>query len=64
MVTHDLGEAISISDRIVVLSKRPSIVKVIHNIEYKNRKMPIENRKTEEFNCYYEKIWKDLDINV
>ena len=64
MVTHDLGEAISLSDKIIVLSKRPAIVKKVHEIIYKDKKTPIENRKTEEFNCYYEKIWKDLDINV
>ena len=32
MVTHDLAEAISMSDRIVVLSKRPSKIKKIYNI--------------------------------
>ena len=64
MVTHDLGEAISISDRIVVLSKRPSKIKKIVDINYQNRRSPMENRKEEEFNIYYNLLWKELDINV
>ena len=64
MVTHDLGEAISMSDRIVVLSKRPSKIKKIIEIKYENRKTPMENRKEKEFDNYYNLLWKDLDINV
>ena len=64
MVTHDLAEAISMSDRIVVLSKRPSKIKRIYYINYENRKTPIENRKEKEFDIYYNDIWKELDINV
>ena len=64
MVTHDLGEAISMSDRIIVLSKRPSRVKKIYEIKYENRKTPIENRRKNEFENYYNEIWKEIDINV
>ena len=64
MVTHDLGEAISMSDKIIVLTKRPSKVKRIHKIYYSNKKTPMENRDTEEFKNYYNEIWKELDINV
>lgn len=64
MVTHDLAEAISMADRIVVLSKRPATIKSIYNIELTNKSTPIENRKAKEFASYYEKIWEDLDIHV
>lgn len=64
MVTHDLAEAISMSDRIVVLSKRPSRIKKIYEIKYEKRKTPIENRKEKEFEMYYNDIWKEIDINV
>lgn len=64
MVTHDLAEAISMSDRIVVLSKRPSKVKSIFDINYENRKTPTENRKEKEFDNYYNTIWKEIDLNV
>ena len=64
MVTHDLGEAISLSDKIIVLSKRPAKVKKIYNINYSDRKSPTENRNSIEFFNYYNEIWKELDINV
>lgn len=64
MVTHDLAEAISMADRIVVLTKRPAKIKNIYQIKLTNRNTPFENRKAKEFVSYYEKIWKDLDIHV
>ncbi len=64
MVTHDLAEAISMADKIIVLTKRPAKIKNIYNINLNNRGSPIENRKAKEFANYYEKIWKDLDIHV
>ena len=64
MVTHDLAEAISMSDRILVLSKRPCIIKNIYDISLSNKSFPIENRKAKEFGTYYDMIWKDLDKNV
>lgn len=60
MVTHDLAEAISMSDRIIVLSRRPSIIKNIYEIERVENKNPIENRKDKNFAKYYDLIWKDL----
>lgn len=64
MVTHDLAEAISMADRVIVLTKRPSKIKSIYNIEFKERKSPIEIRQTKEFLDYYDLIWKDIDKNV
>ena len=64
MVTHDIGEAVSLADEVVVLTKRPCVVKRIYNIDYKNRSTPFNNRKEKEFNYYYEKIWGDLDVKL
>lgn len=64
MVTHDLGEAISTSDRVIVLTKRPAEIKKIYNINYKNKTLPIDNRDKEEFRYYYNKIWRDLDVHI
>jgi len=64
LVTHDLAESISLSDRVAVLSKRPAVVKKIYNIEMKNKSTPMENMKTKEFNEYYDKIWRDLDVHL
>lgn len=64
MVTHDLAEAISMSDRIIVLSKRPCRVKQIYSIELSNKEFPIENRKAKEFSYYYDLLWKEIEVNV
>lgn len=64
MVTHDIAEAISMADRIIVLSKRPCIIKNIYKIKLTNKSNPIENRKAKEFAYYYDLIWKDLDFHV
>jgi NitT/TauT family transport system ATP-binding protein len=49
MVTHDIAEAVSMSDRIIVLTKRPATVKNIYNIELENKANPTENRKNKDF---------------
>ena len=64
MITHDVAEAISMADRVVVLSNRPAKVKSIYNIEMMNKSTPIGNRNKEEFKDYYDKIWKDIDFHV
>ena len=60
MVTHDLAEAISISDRVIVLSERPCMIKNIYKIKREKNGTPIENRKDKNFAYYYDLIWKDL----
>ena len=64
LVTHDLAEAISMSYRVVVLSKRPTTVKKIYDIHLTNKSTPIQNRKCKEFNFYYDQIWGDLDVHL
>ena len=64
MVTHDIGLAISMSDRVIVLSNRPSKVKNIYEIKLDNKSTPINNRKDKCFSKYYEKIWRDLDVHI
>lgn len=59
-----IAEAISMSDRVIVLSDRPSHIKNIYNIELSKKSNPIENRKDKEFSKYYELIWKDIDFHV
>ena len=64
MVTHDLSEAISMSDRIIVLSKRPAVVKNCYEINLENKSTPINNRSAQNFSYYYEMIWRDLDVHI
>ncbi len=63
MVTHDISEAISISDRVIVLSARPCTIKNIYTIKREKPGTPIENRKDKNFAYYYDLIWKDLSFN-
>ena len=64
MITHDIAEAISMADRVVVLTNRPAKVKKIYDIEMENKSNPIENRKCREFSKYYDMIWKEIDYHV
>lgn len=64
MITHDIAEAISMADRIIVLTKRPCTIKKIYKVELNNKKTPIDNRKDEKFSYYYDKIWRDLDVHI
>ena len=64
MVTHDIGEAISMADRIIVLSKRPTHIKGIYDIKLESKGKPTQNRKDKNFYYYYDKVWEDLDTIV
>lgn len=64
MITHDIAEAISMADRIVILTGRPAMVKKIMDVKLTNSSTPINNRKCVEFSKYYESIWKELDFHV
>ena len=64
IITHDLAEAISVADRVIVLSKRPAKIKSVYEINLTNKSTPINNRKAKEFGYYYDLLWKDLDKNV
>lgn len=66
MVTHDIAEAISMADRIVVLSKRPASVKSTHEIHLtlENERTPLSSREAPEFRHYFNTIWKELDVHV
>ena len=64
MVTHDIAEAISMSDKVIVITNRPGKIKEIIDINLESVKTPTENRKDKYFTKYYEKIWKELDNHV
>ena len=64
MVTHDLSEAISMSDKVIVLSNRPANIKNIYNIDLDEKSTPIKNRSSKNFSYYYELIWRDLDVTI
>ncbi|WP_138203131.1 ABC transporter ATP-binding protein [Haloimpatiens lingqiaonensis] len=62
MVTHDLSEAISMSDRILILSKRPAIIKEIIPVEFEEKyNSPLKRREAPNFRYYFNTIWKELN---
>lgn len=62
MVTHDIAEAISISEKVIVLSKRPSSVKVEVPIRFKEDDLtPFQKRRNPEFSEYFNILWKELN---
>lgn len=61
IVTHDIAEAISMCDKVIILSKRPCSVKKIINISYDNKSIPSNNRKENKFTSYYDEIWREID---
>ena len=62
MVTHDVGEAVSMANTVIVLSERPAVIKSIYKIEYDKKDTPIKNRLNPKFNEYCDKIWRDLNV--
>jgi NitT/TauT family transport system ATP-binding protein len=65
LVTHDIAEAISMADRIVVLSKRPATVKEIFEIPFsRDAKSVADVQAMPEFSGYFRRVWDALDISV
>jgi NitT/TauT family transport system ATP-binding protein len=68
LVTHDISEAISMADRVVVLSARPGRIKSQHDIRFPSagaeRPSPLNCRDCPEFSTYFNTIWQELDIHV
>ena len=65
MVTHDISEAISMSDRIVVLTKRPARVKKIYEVDFElENRNPLTVRESPKFSSYFDSLWKELDVHA
>mgnify|MGYP005770841251 FL=1 len=59
LVTHDISEALSMSDKIIILSKRPATVKENMIISFSGV-TPLQKREDDNFGNYFEKIWRFL----
>ena len=62
MVTHDISEAISMSDRVIVLSQRPATVKSIYEIDFEmENRTPLNCRENPKFSRYFNLMWRELE---
>lgn len=64
LISHDIAECVSFCDRIIVLSKRPAVIKREVEIPFANDTIPSNKRKRNDFNKYHDMIWGDLDKNI
>lgn len=64
MVTHDISEAISMADKVIVLSQRPGTIKSVHNIEFDlPNRTPLNCRETPDFSKYFNILWRELGVD-
>ena len=61
LVTHDISEAISVADRILVLSARPAHVVAVHELNFGDT-VPLKRREMPEFSRWFETLWKELNV--
>ena len=59
-VTHDLSEAITLADRIVVMARRPGRVKLVHEVKLPRPRDVIKLRETDEYGQEYGRLWHVL----
>ena len=65
LVTHDIPEAVSISDRVIVFTERPAKIKKEYEIVFDDlsgERTPMKCRNTLTFGKYFRDIWRDLDV--
>jgi ABC-type nitrate/sulfonate/bicarbonate transport system ATPase subunit len=60
LVTHDLAEAISLSDRVVILSARPGTICGTHAVEFGSKRVMLELRENPRFLELYGELWHEL----
>lgn len=61
LITHDLSEAISVADRVIILTKRPGRIKGILSTPFSKEYLrPLERRNSPDFSTYFNQVWKEL----
>ncbi len=64
LVTHDIAEAISLSDRILVLSHRPAVIRAVHVLDDLRGVSPLERRDMPLFHTVFNTVWKELNADA
>lgn len=60
LITHDISEAISVADRILVLSRRPASVTASHTLDFPESE-PLKRRENKQFSAWFEILWRELN---
>lgn len=64
LITHDLSEAISVADRILILTSRPGRVKAVMEVRFAPEfDRPLSRRNAPEFSAYFNQLWKELKLH-
>ena len=61
LITHDISEAISLADKIFVLSHRPASVIAEHTLSFEETE-PLKRRENKDFSRWFEQLWKELNV--
>ena len=61
LITHDISEAISLADSILVLSQRPAHVSHSHEMDFGEVKNPLKRRELPQFSEWFEILWRELN---
>jgi ABC-type nitrate/sulfonate/bicarbonate transport system ATPase subunit len=64
LVTHDLAEAITLCDRVLILSKRPARIVHEHTIPFGQERNMLELRERDEYLEIYGRLWHDLSAEI
>lgn len=66
LVTHDLSEAISMADRVIILSRRPATIKKIVPIHLtlSEERTPAKARNAKEFPEYFQLLWEEINYDA
>ena len=60
LVTHDISEAVSLADRVIILSTRPGSVKKVVEVDLKEYGTPLKRRESKKAHEYFDEIWNEL----
>jgi NitT/TauT family transport system ATP-binding protein len=64
LITHDIAEAVSVSDRVLVCSARPGHIKAEFSMPFSKGHSPKEARNNPEFQDYFNQLWNELEADV